>query len=474
MSRGQLKLPAACCLACVAVLSALGAPAQDASKQQLDQQYQAAVADFEGGRNAEAAKLLQNLLPHAPKSYDLHELLGMVYASLRENEKAVEQLKLAVQLRPDRSEARVNLGVTLVHAGNPTAAAEQFQRASALDAKNYDARHNLGELYVQTGKIAEAQPWLQQAWQLRPDAYDNGYDLAMADFLTARLDQARQVVNSLFQVKDTGELHNLLGQIDERDGKYIAAANDFQAAAHLDPSEDNLFNWGSEMLLHRTYEPAITIFQDGVARYPQSPRMQIGLGLAEYSRGKYDAAIAALLTAADLNPSDPRCYVFLSKAYNSSPLQADAVTRRFQLYAEREPNNALAQYYYAVSLWKGKRVEDPGTSLPTVEALLRRAIALDDSLAPAHLQLGDLLSDQRRYEQAVPQYQRALELDPTLSDGYYRLGIDYVHTGDREKAQKEFAVYQKLRAEHLAESEKERAEVQQFVYSEKGQTAARP
>jgi hypothetical protein len=39
--------------------------------------------------------------------------------------------------------------------------------------------------------------------------------------------------------------------------------------------------------------------------------------------------------------------------------------------------------------------------------------------------------------------------------------------GQRDRAQKEFDVYQKLRAEHLAEVEKERAEVQQFVYSEK-------
>jgi hypothetical protein len=53
--------------------------------------------------------------------------------------------------------------------------------------------------------------------------------------------------------------------------------------------------------------------------------------------------------------------VFLSKAYNSSPLQAGEVIQRFRRYAELQPGNALAQYYYAISLWKGKRVEDSGT-----------------------------------------------------------------------------------------------------------------
>ena len=58
-----------------------------------------------------------------------------------------------------------------------------------------------------------------------------------------------------------------------------------------------------------------------------------------------------------------------------------------------------------------------------------------------------------------------------MSDAHYRLGTDYVHMGQKDKAQEEFAIYQKLRAEHLAEVEKERAEVQQFVYSEKSPAA---
>ncbi len=53
----------------------------DPPKQKLDRQYQAAVADYDAGRYAQAANELQHLLPYAPKSYELHELLGMVYVS---------------------------------------------------------------------------------------------------------------------------------------------------------------------------------------------------------------------------------------------------------------------------------------------------------------------------------------------------------------------------------------------------------
>ena len=193
-----------------------------------------------------------------------------------------------------------------------------------------------------------------------------------------------------------------------------------------------------------------------------------------YSRGKYDDAVQALLKAADLNPADPRCYVFLSKAYDSSPKQASEVINRFRRYAELKPDNAMAQYYYAMSLWKGNRTGGSDANLQTVQSLLEKSIALDGTIAEAHVQLGDLYAGQHEYEKSIPEYVRAIELNPNLSDAHYRLGTDYVHVGKKDQAEKEFAVYQKLRAEHLAEVDKERAEVQQFVYSEKTDAPTKP
>lgn len=52
------------------------------SQQNLNRQFQAAVADYDAGHYTEAAALLEKLLPSVPKSFEVHELLGMVYASL--------------------------------------------------------------------------------------------------------------------------------------------------------------------------------------------------------------------------------------------------------------------------------------------------------------------------------------------------------------------------------------------------------
>jgi tetratricopeptide (TPR) repeat protein len=192
-----------------------------------------------------------------------------------------------------------------------------------------------------------------------------------------------------------------------------------------------------------------------------------------YSRGNYDEAVKSLLRAADLNPSDPAGYLFLSKAYDSSPGQAEEVIQRFRRFAELQPGNARASYYYAMSLWKGKRAQDPGLDLQQIESLLKKAIGLDPKLAEAHLQLGNLYSDQNKYAESIPEYERALELTPDLADVHYRLGQAYVHTGKKEQAQQQFEVYQQLRAQHLAEVDKQRADIRQFVYSAKDGPSAK-
>ena len=442
--------------------------------ERLDREFQAAVAQYNAGRFAEAAAQLEKLLREVPESFEVEELAGLVYSAQSEEARANEHLAKAVRLRPDSTAARTNLATSYARLGKLELAEKEFKKAVELEPRNFDTNHNLGELYVRGNKIAQAIPFLERAQRIHPASYDNGFDLSLAYLVTGRLGEARQQVQELLKQKSTAELHNLLGQIEEKDGQYVRAANEFEEAAHQDPSESNLFDWGSELLLHRTLDPAVEVFQQASQRYPQSPRLTIGLGVALYSRGNYDDAVKALLKGTDLSPADARCYFFLSRAYDSSPNHAEEVIQRFRRFTAVQPDNGRAFYYYAMSLWKGRRTQDPDLDLKQIESLLTKSIALDPKLAEAHLQLANLYSDQGKYADAIPEYERARELNSDLADVYYRLGQAYVHTGHKDRAQEQFEVYQRLRAEHLADLDKQRAEIRQFVYAAKDSPSAKP
>ena len=460
----------------LAFLACLIAEAADGPRQNrdLDREFQAAVAQYHSGHYPEAASKLENLVREAPESFEVQELLGLVYSAQSQDARATQHLQKAVHLKPNSAPARTNLAANLARLGKLDLATEQFKKAVELDPRNFDTNHNLGEAYVRSGKIADAASFLEKAQQINPSAYDNGYDLSLAYIQTGRLADARQLIQDLLKRKNTAELHNLLGEVEEKDGKFVAAENEYETAAHMEPSESNLVGWGSELLLHRTLGPAVEVFQQAAERYPASQRLAIGLGVALYARGNYDDAVKSLLRATDLNPADPGCYLFLSKAYDSSPGQAGDVIQRFRRFAELQPSNARALYYYAMSLWKGKRAQDPDLDLHQIESLLSKSLAIDPKLAEAHLQLGNLYSDQNKYAQAIPEYTRALELSSDLADAYYRLGQAYVRTGDRDRAQQQFQVYQRLREQHLADLDKQRAEIRQFVYSAKDSPSAKP
>lgn len=440
---------------------------EETDKQQLDRQFQEALQLFDSNHLQEAATRLEALVQQLPESFDVHELLGMVYSSGGKDRQANAHLQKAARLNPNSAAARTNLATNLVKLHKLVPAELEFKKAQELEPGSYDTNHNLGEFYIGAGKLPLAVPFLEKAYQIKPEAYDNGYNLALAYLETSKNAEAERVVRDLLGRRENAELHNLLGQIEENNKSFVAAEHEYETAAHMDPSESNLFDWGSELLLHRTLDPAVDVFQQASERYPNSPRLAVGLGMALYSRGNYDDAVKALLRAADLNPADAECYYFLSKAYDSSPAQASEVIQRFRRFMDLQPRNGRAPYYYAMSLWKGRRAQDASIDFEQVEMLLKKSVDLDPKFPEARLQLGNLYSDQKKYDAAVPQYAKAIALNGDLADAHYRLGQVLVHLGKKEEAQEQLRMYQKLRSEHLADLERQRAEVRQFVYSEK-------
>ncbi|HEY6291634.1 MAG TPA: tetratricopeptide repeat protein [Terriglobia bacterium] len=237
-------------------------------------------------------------------------------------------------------------------------------------------------------------------------------------------------------------------------------------------SEPGVFDRGNNLLLQGDYSGASSVFQQGAAQYPHSAEMLLGLGVASYSRGRYEEAVGVLCQAVDLNPTDRRAYFFLVQAYAASPVRTEPVLQRLGSYAAREPQDAAAQYYYAFGLWRARagagQVDGTGeatsrSDAERVEQLLRSAIALDPSLVEAHFQLGVVLSEQGKNTQAITELQRTVTLQPDWAEAHYRLARLYGQTGEKDKAQRELADYQRLQKKGVAQDPRLQDEVRRFL-----------
>jgi hypothetical protein len=136
----------------------------------------------------------------------------------------------------------------------------------------------------------------------------NGYDLALVLLQTGKLSAAREQATRTLTLKDTGELHTLFSATS----RSVAAISGcgggvYQRAAHMDPTRSNLFDWGKQP----GAAARVRAGDAGLHRSDRTPpRNRRGCasawGIAEYSRGQYEAAVKSFCEAADLAPSDPR------------------------------------------------------------------------------------------------------------------------------------------------------------------------
>lgn len=286
--------------------------------------------------------------------------------------------------------------------------------------------------------------------------------------------QARRIAGAQLAKKETADWLRVASELDEKLGDSVAAVNELERAAHEDSSETNYFAWGSELLLHRAIWQAKDVFSAGVERYPKSARMLTALGAVLFACSLYDDAAQRLCEAADLDPNWAEPYVFLGKAELASPNSLRCSEGKLAEFSKLMPGNPLASYLYAMAIWKRSgRSTDPQT-LNKVEALLNRALALDPKYSDAYLQLGNLNVSRHENAAAIADYQRAIESKPELAEAHYRLGLAYDRVGDKESAEREFAIHEKLDKQQAAEIERERREVKQFLVRGTGAGQARP
>jgi tetratricopeptide (TPR) repeat protein len=300
------------------------------------------------------------------------------------------------------------------------------------------------------------------------------YELALAyadkdDFSGARVEVRRALA-----IADNAEGHRLLGELNERLNDPLEAVREYEHAVHMDPSEQNYFEWGSELLLHRAAEPAAEVFMRGSSAHPKSARMLTGLGAALYSNGSWEEAARCLCEASDLEAAGPAPYLFLGEMEKTTPAPLPCGEQKLERFAEDHPGNSLANYYYAVSIWKRTKGSENPAGLKKAESLLEKAVAIDPTLDEAYLQLGVLHSASGHFDQAVREFKKAIEVNPRLGEAHRQLGLAYQRMGEKEKTQQEFRAYEQTEKTQAAEIERQRRELRQFLIILKDQPTNSP
>jgi tetratricopeptide (TPR) repeat protein len=158
-------------------------------------------------------------------------------------------------------------------------------------------------------------------------------------------------------------------------------------------------------------------------------------------QGKWDEAQHEYEIMIEKHPDTPGLHFLLGRLLLSRPDPDAKLTERakqeFTKEIELDPKNAAAHYVLGELAGRSNNWDD-------AIAQFSQAANLDSNFAEAYLGWGFALITLKRYQEAIPPLRVAERLTPDNPAVHYSLGTALVRTGQKEEAEKEFAIHKSL------------------------------
>ena len=233
---------------------------------------------------------------------------AMQAGDFREAETAYRDV---LELAPELSEARANLGLVLFLQGKFTETVEQLARVTDEKPELPAAHLFLGLGHLRLGSPAKAIPSLEQALEYSPDNLEARRALAACYLAESNYAGAVREFQAAFShERDKTEAWFRLGRdymnlMSELAGGLVVGQPDSVWASRL----------GADMLgLSEAWEAAIPYYETALARRPDLPGLRASLGHARLRLGDLKAAEEAFRAELQLNRRSERALLGLASA----------------------------------------------------------------------------------------------------------------------------------------------------------------
>jgi tetratricopeptide (TPR) repeat protein len=370
--------------------------------------YNLALALLRKGNRSRAVKELQIAIQQKPDSVAAHFALGSLWQADRKLEEAEQEFNAVLTIDPHFVPASLSLGQVLMAQGKPAAAIVCLEKALGLSPQPDQA---------ETLQVARTVAYVQNG------EADKAVDL-LKDFVAAHADSADAHLN-------LGLLYAQRDQPTDRD----AAVAEYREALQLDPNLDAArISLGKGLLSLKQYSASVSVLEEYARRKPHDDQGCYLLGLAYAALNRLQKAEASLQQAKRLNPgnADTRYDLGLVLVRTGKP---DEAIQEFEAAAKVNPDDAEIHAQLASVFQQQNQNERAQVELRKSRELRGRS----DQQAQA----GKLNDESNRYllagnpQAAVESYRKALKLNPGDSKLHYNLSLALDKLGDKPAEQEE-------------------------------------
>jgi superkiller protein 3 len=334
----------------------------------------------------------------------------------------------------DKAIALTYLGMISDDKGDYDKAVEYYTRAQSYDKNNPDIYKNLSLAYRHKKDFEKALESARKSSSLSPD--DSGSKKLMGDIYYEKgmYDEAISQYRGVLEKtpENPAVLYNM-GSALMAKGDEFAAMEYFKKAAAADRigevAHRAYSRLGAIYIERKNYEEALKYLKEAVSIRPNDAINRYNLGVAYLKLGKRDEAREELSRAELLGEKNAALMEKIGEQY----LDLKSYDKSLDVYTKirkgNERNVKILSQIAKIYFDKGEldRAYDAYRQITSIEPATENARI-------AYLNMGNIMDDANRYDEAIEAYEKALSISPKDHTVYLNLGIAYKHAGRPELA----------------------------------------
>ncbi len=383
------------------------------------------------GMVGKAVEQLSHAISINPENAELYIARAEVYSLMREDANALADYSVALRVRPKDASIYNRRGFFLLSRSEHTRALKDFSQAIKLSPKSAHAYNNRGLVYLSISQPGKAIADFRQAVKLDPKYADGWNNLGFAHYRKEEFaDAVTELTKALKCKPDYVNALNNRALAYYHLGKFDAAVKDFSVAIKASPYEVKLYQ-GRKAVYQKLnqFEKAqadaskldwlvgLAAMTKELERDPRNYSHYIKRGNYLTDGGEYAAAIRDFSLAAKLRTSI------------AEPLLRRATAR----LANGDTDDAMTDVATAMELFRSAAARLEGKE---VEQVMADTAAVTDAgdIKQAYSIRADIYMQQKKYDLAVQDYERAERFDSVVAEAYLRRAVAFDKAGRKAEA----------------------------------------